>query len=179
MFVVILKSFALAGVAQWIECQPVNQRVTGSIPSQGTCLGCGPGTWWGPHKRQPRTDVSLSRSPSLPSLKIKNKILKKNGNRSEGTHTCFDFLNGKEKSDLVQRELSPPFLASKETDCSVLLGFISTNSYSLRLDENRCGSMKEALPRNKGEKENKQMRDLPKDLVTWFSKPPLFLSLPD
>ena len=30
---------ALAGVAQWIECQPVNQRVTGSIPSQGTCLG--------------------------------------------------------------------------------------------------------------------------------------------
>ena len=34
---------ALAGVAQWIECQPVNQRVTSSIPSQGTCLGCGPG----------------------------------------------------------------------------------------------------------------------------------------
>ena len=32
----------LAGVAQWIECQPANQRVTGSIPSQGTCLGCGP-----------------------------------------------------------------------------------------------------------------------------------------
>ena len=27
---------ALAGVAQWIECWPVNQRVTGSIPSQGT-----------------------------------------------------------------------------------------------------------------------------------------------
>ena len=34
---------ALAGVAQWIECRPVNQRVAGSIPSQGTCLGCGPG----------------------------------------------------------------------------------------------------------------------------------------
>ena len=32
---------ALVGVAQWIE--PVNQRVTSSIPSQGTCLGCGPG----------------------------------------------------------------------------------------------------------------------------------------
>ena len=30
---------ALAGVAQWIECQPVNQRVASSIPSQGTCLG--------------------------------------------------------------------------------------------------------------------------------------------
>ena len=34
---------ALAGVAQWIECKPVNQRVAGSIPSQGTCLGFGPG----------------------------------------------------------------------------------------------------------------------------------------
>ena len=33
---------ALAGVAQWIECWPVNQRVTGLIPSQGTCLGCWP-----------------------------------------------------------------------------------------------------------------------------------------
>ena len=30
----------LAGVAQWIEYQPVNQRVTSSIPSQGTCLDC-------------------------------------------------------------------------------------------------------------------------------------------
>ena len=34
---------SLAGVAQWLECQPVNHRVTGSIPSQGTCLGCRPG----------------------------------------------------------------------------------------------------------------------------------------
>ena len=34
---------ALAGVAQWIEHSPANQRVAGSIPSQGMCLGCGPG----------------------------------------------------------------------------------------------------------------------------------------
>ena len=34
---------ALAGVARWIEHQPVNQRVASSIPSQGTCLGCRPG----------------------------------------------------------------------------------------------------------------------------------------
>ena len=27
---------ALGGVAQWIEHQPTNQRVAGSIPSQGT-----------------------------------------------------------------------------------------------------------------------------------------------
>ena len=34
---------ALAGVAQWIERGPMNQRVAGSIPSQSTCLGCGLG----------------------------------------------------------------------------------------------------------------------------------------
>ena len=34
---------ALAAVAQWIEHGPANQRVAGSIPSQSTCLGCGPG----------------------------------------------------------------------------------------------------------------------------------------
>ena len=33
----------LAGVAQWIECWPVNQSVAGSIPSQGTYVGCRPG----------------------------------------------------------------------------------------------------------------------------------------
>ena len=33
---------ALAGIAQWIECWPANQRVTGSVPGQGTCLGCRP-----------------------------------------------------------------------------------------------------------------------------------------
>ena len=32
---------ALAGVAQWIECEPANQRVIGSIPS----LGHMPGLW--------------------------------------------------------------------------------------------------------------------------------------
>ena len=37
------ENLALAGVAQWIEYQPVNPKVTSSIPSQGTCLGCRPG----------------------------------------------------------------------------------------------------------------------------------------
>ena len=35
----IKKFLAVAGVAQWIECQPVNQRVIGLIPSQDTGLG--------------------------------------------------------------------------------------------------------------------------------------------
>ena len=43
--IIIFDNFkiALAGVAQRIECKPANQRVAGLIPSQGTCLGCGPG----------------------------------------------------------------------------------------------------------------------------------------
>ena len=34
------KILSMAGVAQWIEHMPANQRVTSLIPSQGTCLGC-------------------------------------------------------------------------------------------------------------------------------------------
>ena len=44
---------ALAGMAQWTEFPPVNQKVAGSIPSQGTCLSCGPGPQLGACKRQP------------------------------------------------------------------------------------------------------------------------------
>ena len=61
-----MKFHALATVALWIECWLVNQRVTGSIPSQGTCLGCGPGSQWGVCERQP---LSTSLSPSFPLSK--------------------------------------------------------------------------------------------------------------
>ena len=69
--------FALAGVAQWIGCQPMNQRVMG----QGTCLGCGPGPQFGVYKRQPHIAVSLSLSLSLsfslsPSLPLSLEIHK-------------------------------------------------------------------------------------------------------
>ena len=47
----------LAGVTQWTECWPANQSVAGSSPSQGTCLGCLPGSQWGVSKRH--IDVSL------------------------------------------------------------------------------------------------------------------------
>ena len=36
-------NMAMAGVVQWIKHRPANQKVTGLIPSQDTCLGCGPG----------------------------------------------------------------------------------------------------------------------------------------
>ena len=54
-----LYCFALAGVAQWIEHQSANQRVTSPIPSQGTCLGCGPGPQCRVCGRHPHIDVSL------------------------------------------------------------------------------------------------------------------------
>ena len=38
-FTIASNRTALAGVAQWIECWPANQRVARLIPSQGTCLG--------------------------------------------------------------------------------------------------------------------------------------------
>ena len=65
---------ALAGVAQWIKRRPVNQSITGLIPSQGTCLGCGPGPQQGANKRQQHIDVSLPLP--LPSPLSKNKINK-------------------------------------------------------------------------------------------------------
>ena len=65
-----IKLPALAGVAQWIERRPVNQRVGRSIPSRGTFLGCRPGPWLGAREKQPHIGV-FSPSLSLPfCLKI-------------------------------------------------------------------------------------------------------------
>ena len=68
-------SWALAGVAQWIECQPANLRVARSIPSEGTCLGCRLCPQLGAHERQPHIaplprslPLSPPLSPSLPSV---------------------------------------------------------------------------------------------------------------
>ena len=64
------RTIALAGVAQWIECWPMNQRVTGSIPRQGTCLCCG-SVPSGRHVRSNHTLRFLSFSFSLPPLSLK------------------------------------------------------------------------------------------------------------
>ena len=71
---------ALAGVAQCVEHRPVNQRVAGLIPSQGTCLGCGPGSQLREWERQPTHQYfSPFLSPSLSlSLNTNKKILKIN-----------------------------------------------------------------------------------------------------
>ena len=71
-------------MVQWIERQPVYQKVTSSIPSQGTCLSCGPGPQLGACERQ-LINVSLSLFLPHPlSLKIIFKILK---NKRE-KHRC-------------------------------------------------------------------------------------------
>ena len=68
---------ALAAMAQWIQCRPVNQMVAGSIPNQGTCLGCGQGPQEG-GVRGNHTVMFFSLSPSLLlSLKINKQNLKK------------------------------------------------------------------------------------------------------
>ena len=65
---------ALAAGAQWIELQPVNQRVSGSFPSQGTLLVWGPGSQWGTQGRQPHNDVSLPPFLSPYHLSITKEI---------------------------------------------------------------------------------------------------------
>ena len=61
---------ALAGVAQWIECRPVNHRAASSVPSQGTSLGCGPGQV--PSRGRVRGNHTLMflSLPPFPSLKV-------------------------------------------------------------------------------------------------------------
>ena len=61
MYFILKKCLVLAlpGVAQWIECRPVNWKVTGLIPCQGTCLDFGPVPHLGVCERQ-LIDVSLA-----------------------------------------------------------------------------------------------------------------------
>ena len=58
---------ALTGVVQWVEHHPANRKAAGSISSQGTSLGCGPGPQLGACKRQ-LVDVSPAHQRYSPSL---------------------------------------------------------------------------------------------------------------
>ena len=65
----------LTDVAQLVGCNPTEQNVTGSIPSQGTSLGCGfsPQRWCWQEAPDPCFSYTCfcSSPPSLPlSLKI-------------------------------------------------------------------------------------------------------------
>ena len=53
-------------MALWIECRPPNQRVTGSIPSCSTCLGCRQGLpSGGARGKHTLMFLSLSLTPSF------------------------------------------------------------------------------------------------------------------
>ena len=60
----------------WLSGLSASQRVVGSIPRQGKCLGCRPGPRWGVWERQPHIDASLPLF-CLPSPLSKNKIFLK------------------------------------------------------------------------------------------------------
>ena len=64
-------SLALAGVTQWTGHWPAICKFEGSIPCEGTCLGCGPGPWLGLWEKQPHICISLP-----PSLLSENKFKK-------------------------------------------------------------------------------------------------------
>ena len=57
----------------WLEYHPVDQKVMGLIPSQGTCLGCGFGPWLGRIWQATNRSFFLSPSPYLP-LSLRSKI---------------------------------------------------------------------------------------------------------
>ena len=75
-----LKHFlALAGRLSWLGCHPMHQKVVGSIPSQGTHLGCGFNPWLG-HLREATNQclppsAHLPPSHPLPLSKISKHIL--------------------------------------------------------------------------------------------------------
>ena len=50
---------AMTGVAQLAMCSPVKQKATGSVPSQGTCLGSGFGSDRGTYERQVTNDFHI------------------------------------------------------------------------------------------------------------------------
>ena len=81
-----LYSGALTRVALWVGHCPTNRKVAGSIPGQGTCLGCGPGPQLGGVPEA--ADPCFSRILMLLSLSLKiSKIFKKREDYYSGSAT--------------------------------------------------------------------------------------------
>ena len=66
---------ALVDVAQWIEWWPAKRKVAGSIPSQGTRLGCSPSPQLGACEKQ-LLDVSLTHQCFSPSFSLPSPLSK-------------------------------------------------------------------------------------------------------
>ena len=109
------KNLALAGVAQWIEHGPANQRVVGSIPSPGHMLGFLAGSPLGVRETQPHIDVSLPLFRLLLSLK-RNKILKKTFKEHVPPQEAAPRIQGQHlplSSPLSKRSVSVPFVGCR------------------------------------------------------------------
>ena len=115
------RKIALAGVTQQTECQPANQRVTSSIPSQDTRLGCRPGPQQWAHERQPHTDISLPIFLLSP-VKI-NKIFQKIQKNNAGKNNVTMNLGPNEDTGIG---LLIHTLYSRYTDC----GYSSFSTYT-------------------------------------------------
>ena len=86
---------SLAGIAQWIERGPANQRVAGLIPRVGHMPGWQARSPVRGHMRGNHTLMFLSLSSSLPlSLKIK-KIVKKHININKSKITINNIIRNK------------------------------------------------------------------------------------
>ena len=128
----------------------MNQRVAGSIPRQGTCLGCGLGPQWGALQRQPHIDVSLPLCLSpFPSLKI-NKIFKKKNpvlqinsiknifNSPTFLHPCLGLLN----SCFRPMNSKPGYPIMMSSHLLDLIGLAITPRYNIRssLSSGNCST---------------------------------------
>ena len=96
-------SLPLTGVAQWAGHHPTSQKISDSIPSQGTGLGCRLVPGWGMRETSNQcfshmgTLTFLSVSLSLPlSPKINKQNLKKKKKKQTRKWTCLPGREGKE-----------------------------------------------------------------------------------
>ena len=119
-------SLALAVVAQWTEHWPVNQKVTGSIPSQGTCLGCRPGPQEGVSERQPQL-MFLFLAPFPSKNKYIKSLKKKQHSLIHGMWSC----QARVSVNYLYSKLGCPFMA-KEWSLPETLEHLVCCTYRLR-----------------------------------------------
>ena len=62
---------ALTSVAHLVGHHPAKQKVSGAMPSQGMCLGCGFGPWSGHVQKTTNGCFSPSLPPSLSQNELK------------------------------------------------------------------------------------------------------------
>ena len=83
-----MRNFALPGMVHWVECRLVDWKATGWIPSQGTSLGCRPGSQLGSCRMQ-SIQASLSHRCFSPSFSPSLSLSLKNINNQTNKKSCW------------------------------------------------------------------------------------------